>query len=65
MKVRLLNNGGYYALSHIEFPVDVIAKPYNDDLADVDGSELIRIGATLLHEGSLSFWIGEECEVIE
>ena len=65
MKVRLLNNGGYDALSHIEFPVDVIAKPYNDDLADVDGSELIRIGATWLHESSLSFWIGSECEVIE
>lgn len=65
MRVRLLNDGGYDALSHIEFPVDVIAKPYNYDLADVDKSEIIRIGATWPHESSLSFWIGSECEVIE
>ena len=65
MKVRLLNNGGYDVLSNIEFPVDVIAKPYNDDLADVDKSELIRIGASWPHESSLRFWIGSECEVVE
>lgn len=65
MKVRLLNDGGYEALGHIEFPVDVIAKPYNHDLAVVDKLELARIGAARFRGRGLSFWIGSECEVIE
>lgn len=67
MKVRLLNDGGYNELSHIEFPVEVegvlAARP---QLVYVASEEFIRIGAKdwELDYGAFPFHTGTECELV-
>ena len=70
MKVRLLNDGGYREISHINFPVEVSGEyfPVNgsESLVDVDACEIIKIGGDWdACDGELSFYVGTECEVIE
>lgn len=43
VKVKLLNDGHYGDLDHVEFPVDVLAVVDNG-LAEVPKGEIIRIG---------------------
>lgn len=46
MKVLLLNDGGYFGLEGVEFPVQVEATPYRrNGVMMVTTEELIRVGA--------------------
>ncbi|MGL6296315.1 MAG: hypothetical protein ACRC3K_07920 [Plesiomonas sp.] len=68
MKVRLLNDGTYDELSHIEFPVEVEAELDGcRQLFNIPWAELVRIGAkdSGVDYGSLPFYVDTECELIE
>lgn len=70
MMVKLLNDGGYSELSHLNFPIEVSGEYFSvngsESLVDVDACELIRVGARWdACDGELSFYVGTECEVIE
>lgn len=73
MKVRLLNDGGYGDMDHVEFPVLVDGVFHgrfdNDGYCEVFGSELIKAGASPASNWDASYpyvFINvDECEVIE
>ena len=66
MKVRLLNDGGYWGLSAVKFPVIVDAIYDGEGLCKVPASELRAIGFTTSgYFESLCFFVGSECELIE
>lgn len=65
MKVRLINDGGYYCMNEVKFPVIVDAKYFNKKVVDVSVAELRRVGAKGEILSKLSFIVGRECEVIE
>lgn len=70
-KVRLLNDGYFYGLRNVKFPVIVDGDIKQDTVADVvlvGSDELHRIGCdmiTSLSGGALSFFIGTECELVD
>jgi hypothetical protein len=65
MKVRLLNDGGFFGLSAIDFPVEVEAEDCNENRVFVPREELKRvpgyewITSECLNEGYYLFWSGE------
>lgn len=71
MKVRLLHGGGYAAMNHLVFPIEVNGEYSSNDeigkkLINVSARELSRAGAIWgVNDTQLSFFVGTECEVIE
>lgn len=72
MKVTLLNDGKYYGLKKVTFPIVAEATRVvdidNSGLVFIAGEELIRIGGSpsyFVIEENYSFYLGEECVVGE
>jgi hypothetical protein len=73
MKVRLLNDGGFFGLQQVKFPVEVEATSVITDAGNeaygVPYSELIRIGANAksFDDTGLWYWLPNcsEAEPVE
>lgn len=69
MKIKLLNDGGYGDMENVKFPVEVEAEPWGNDGFDVDGAELLRVGATEAEWCAAEVYYFSastgECEVLE
>ena len=71
-RVKLLNDGGWYFLDRVNFPVEVEGVVDVEhglgDVANVTSAELFRVGAEFdwnVDGGDFwSFRIGDECEVL-
>ena len=70
MKIKLLNDGGFDELSHVNFPVEVEGADWEGWGFDVHESEFEKLGYDLRGKGGYDgmFYfslIREECEVVE
>lgn len=69
MKIKLLNDGGFEALSHVIFPIEVDGTDWAGCGFDVHESEFKKHGYDLTGKGDDGLFyfslISEECEVIE
>lgn len=68
MRIKLLNDGGFNELSHVDFPVDVEGKDWEGCGFNVRESEFEKLGYNLRGKGGNDriFYfsrIGGECEV--
>ena len=65
MKILLLNDGGYYALEGVKFPVEAEASLGECGLAFVSDKEIQRVGACGAIEGDdYPFFYGGEFTII-
>lgn len=58
MKIRLLNDGCYWGLEDVEFPVEVQAEDRHTGYCDVTTDELCRVGGdpTVLDDPDNQTW---------
>lgn len=66
VKVRLLNDGGYFGMESVSFPAEVIGEIEGAGVK-VTGEELIKIEAcsdAFYPDFSYTFTLCDECEVI-